>query len=77
MRKLLPRESHVRNIPMSVQCNIISPIGRLQDIITFVIVRCRQMEVSKKYFFRYGIFDSQEIQNTETATQRYFKEMVV
>ena len=33
---------------MSVQCNIIGVIGRLRDIITFVIVTCRQMKIFKK-----------------------------
>ena len=33
---------------MSVQCNIIGVIGRLQDIITFVIVTCRQLQIFKK-----------------------------
>ena len=33
---------------MSVQCNIIGAIGRLQDIITFVIVTCRQLQIIKK-----------------------------
>ena len=52
MRKLLTTESHDIEVSVSgVPCNIISLIGRLQDItdiITFVIVRCRQVEILKK-----------------------------
>ena len=49
MRKLLTTKSHDSEVPMSVQFNIISLIGRLQDIITFVIVRCRQRKYLKNY----------------------------
>ena len=52
MRKLLTTESHDIEVSVSgVPCNIISLIGRLQDItdiITFVIVRCRQVEILEK-----------------------------
>ena len=33
---------------MSIQCNVISLLGRLQDMITFAIVRGKQMKVLKK-----------------------------
>ena len=36
MRKLLTTKSYDSEVPMPVQFNIISLIGRLQDIITFV-----------------------------------------
>ena len=61
---------------MSVQCDIISLLFRLQDIITFVIVRYRQTKILKETA-RFAVSNSQRTQNTETATQRCFKEMVV
>ena len=48
MRKLLAISSYDSKVPMSIQCNIKSFIGHLQDITTFVIVRCRQMKILKK-----------------------------
>ena len=48
MTKLLKTKSYDIEVPMSVQCNIISLIGRLQDIITFVILKCKQMKTLKK-----------------------------
>ena len=43
MRKQLAILSHNSEVPMSGQCNIMSLIDRFQDIITFGIVRYRQM----------------------------------
>ena len=43
MRKLLAISSYDSKVPMSIQCNIKSFIGHLQDITAFVIVRCRRM----------------------------------
>lgn len=51
MRKMLTTESHDIEVSMSgVLCNILSLTGRqdITDIITFVIVRCRQVEIFKK-----------------------------
>ena len=42
----------------------------------FVIVRCKQTNILKKSAW-FGVSSSQGIQNTETATQRYFTEMNV
>ena len=47
-----------------VQCNIIDAVGRLQDIITFVIVRCRQMKIFKK------LIDLEILTHKENKIQR-------
>ena len=77
-RKLLTTKSHDSEVPMSVQCNIISLISRHQDIIKFVIVRRRKMKIlKKKIYARFVVSNSQGTQITETATYRCFTEMVV
>ena len=48
MRKLLTIKLHDSEFLMYVQCNIISLIGHLQDIITFFIARYRQMKMLKE-----------------------------
>ena len=58
MRKLLTTKSHDSEVPMSVQCNIISLTGHLQDIITFIIIRCRQTKILKKTC-RFGVSNSE------------------
>ena len=62
MRKLLAISSYDSKVPMSIQCNIKSFIGHLQDITTFVIVRCRRMKILKKTA-RFRVSNSQETQN--------------
>ena len=47
MRNLVAN-SHDSEFPISVQCNVINFIGRPQDIITILIVGCRQMKTLKK-----------------------------
>ena len=60
---------------MSVQCNIIGVIGRLQDIITFVIVTCRQLKIFKK-LLNLEILTHKE-HNTQRQSLRYFTEVAV
>ena len=39
MRRLQTTISHDSEVPVSVQCNVRSIIGRLHDLITFVMVK--------------------------------------
>ena len=60
---------------MSGQCNRKTIIGHLHDIITFIIIKCRQMKILKKTVW-FGVSNSQGTKNTETATQ-CFTDMAV
>ena len=59
MRKLLIAKSYDHEVSISVQWNIMSLIGHLQDIITFFIVRCRRMKIFKKTA-RLGVSNSKQ-----------------
>ena len=58
------------------QCSIIILIGLLKDITMFVIVGWRQMKTLQKTA-RFGVSNSQTLQNTETATERCSTEISV
>ena len=58
MRKLFATKSHNSEVTMCVQCKIISLISRLQHIITFFIVRCRQIKMLNKTA-RFGVSNLQ------------------
>ena len=76
MGKLLRTKSHDSEVPISVQCNIISLINHLQDIIAIFVVRYRQMKILKKTA-SFGVSNSQGAQNTESETRRCFTEILV
>ena len=71
MRKLLITRSHDSEIPMPVQCNIISLIGHFQDDITFATVRWRQIKILKKNAW-FGVSNSQGTQNTESHLKLFY-----
>lgn len=61
---------------ISVQCNILSFIGLLCDITTFVIVRSRKMKTLKNYLV--STFKQEGTQSTETeiaTPQRIFSDV--
>ena len=64
------QHSHIIvGVPIPVHFNVINLIDLLWGITTFVIVGCMQMKILKKTD-RFGVSNSQIIQNTETATDR-------
>ena len=74
--KTFATKSYDSEVPLSIQCNIKCLMAYLQDITTFIIVRCRWIKILKTNA-QFVVSNPQGTQNTETATGRCFTEMVV